>query len=54
MVHPIFQLVPSEYTGTLLAPPPTTVDAKVVALASDTNARALTPEVAALGRVATV
>jgi hypothetical protein len=53
-VHPIFQFVPSEYTGTLLAPPPATVEAKVVAVASDTNALAPVPDVAALGKVATV
>ena len=52
--QPIFQLVPSEYTGTLLAPPPATVDANVVAVASDTKPLAPTPLVAALGSVATV
>ena len=48
------QLVPSEYTGTLLAPPPATIAAKVVALASVTNARAPKPAVAAAGNAATV
>jgi len=53
-IHPIFQFVPSEYTGTLLAPPPATVEAKVVTVASDTNALAPTPDVDALGRAAAV
>jgi len=48
------QLVPSEYTGTLLAPPPATIEAKVVALASVTNARAPEPAVAAEAKPATV
>lgn len=38
--YPIFQLVPSLKTGTLLAPPPVTVEANVVAVASVTNALA--------------
>jgi hypothetical protein len=53
-VHPIFQFVPSEYTGTLLAPPPATVEANVVAVASDTKDLAPTPDVDALGSVDTV
>ena len=52
--YPTFQLVPSEYTGTVTAPLPTTVAPKVGLAASDTKARAPTPEVAALGSVATV
>jgi hypothetical protein len=53
-VYPILQFVPSEYTGTWLAPPPATIEAKVVAVAFDTNVLAPAPEVTALGNVATV
>jgi hypothetical protein len=46
--------VPSEYTGTATAPPPTTVAPNVGASALDTNARAPEPDTDALGKVATV
>ena len=52
--YPTFQLVPSEYTGTATAPPPTTVAPNVGANALDTNALAPEPEADALGSVATV
>jgi hypothetical protein len=46
--------VPSEYTGTATAPPPTTVAPNVGVSALDTNARAPEPDTDALGKVATV
>jgi hypothetical protein len=52
--HPTFQLVPSEYTGTLVDPPPATVVPNVETEESVTNALDPTPAVDALGRVATV
>ena len=52
--YPISQLVPSLTTGTLLAPPPATVERNVVAVASVTKARAPLPAVAAAGSEATV
>jgi hypothetical protein len=53
-VHPTFQFVPSEYTGVLTAPPVATVEPNTGARASDTKALAPVPDVAALGKVATV
>ena len=52
--YPTFQLVPSEYTGTVTAPLPATVAPKVGLAASDTKDLAPAPEVEALGSVATV
>ena len=52
--YPTFQLAPSEYTGTVTAPLPATVAPNVGLAASDTKDLAPAPEVAALGRVATV
>lgn len=51
--QPTIQFVPSLTTGTLFAPPPATVDANVVAVASVTNARAPAPAVAAEGSAET-
>ena len=48
------ELVPSETTGTLFAPPPAAVDKNVVAVASVTMDRAPAPAVAADGSDATV
>jgi hypothetical protein len=53
LYYPINQLVPLEYTGTLFAPPPATIDAKVVAVASETKALAPAPPVVAEGNAAT-
>lgn len=54
IIYPIRQFVPSLYTGTPLAPPPATTEAKVVEFASVTKAVAPAPEPDAEGKVATV
>jgi hypothetical protein len=46
--------VPSEYTGTLVEPPPATVEPNVDTEESVTNDRDPAPAVDALGRLATV